>query len=61
MTGGTGLGLAIARWAVELHGGSIGVADSATGCTMRVVLPAARATSTARLIRRARPGVDDDA
>ena len=26
--GGTGLGLAIARWAVELHGGSIDVMDA---------------------------------
>ena len=71
VTGGTGLGLAIARWAVELHGGSIQVADSEAGCTMRVVLPsaavpprpgpAARATSAARLIRRTRQGVDDEA
>jgi len=71
VTGGTGLGLAIARWAVELHGGSIGVAGSGAGCTMRVVLPAAapvgragaaaRSASAARLIRRTRPGVDDEA
>ncbi len=38
-TGGTGLGLAIVRWAVELHGGTVEVADSPTGCTMRVRLP----------------------
>ncbi|MGF1662066.1 MAG: ATP-binding protein [Kineosporiaceae bacterium] len=38
-TGGTGLGLAIARWAVLLHGGRLAVADSATGCVMRVELP----------------------
>jgi signal transduction histidine kinase len=37
---GTGLGLAIARWAVNLHGGSIEVADVSPGCTMRVTLPA---------------------
>ncbi|MFC5910835.1 sensor histidine kinase [Streptacidiphilus monticola] len=37
--GGTGLGLAIARWAVELHGGTIGVADSAAGALIRVELP----------------------
>ncbi|MGP3980892.1 HAMP domain-containing sensor histidine kinase [Streptomyces sp. KR80] len=37
--GGTGLGLAIARWAVDLHGGSIGVAESARGCRIRVTLP----------------------
>jgi len=38
-TGGTGLGLAIVRWAVELHGGQIEVADTRTGCTMRITLP----------------------
>jgi signal transduction histidine kinase len=38
-SGGTGLGLAIARWAVTLHGGTIGVVDSADGCIMRVHLP----------------------
>lgn len=37
--GGTGLGLAIARWAVDLHGGRIGVAESARGCRIRVSLP----------------------
>ncbi len=51
--GGTGLGLAIARWVVNLHGGTIAVADSDSpgspagvtpperrrGCLMRVVLP----------------------
>lgn len=36
--GGTGLGLAIARWIVELHGGSIAVADP--GSRIRVTLPA---------------------
>lgn len=39
-TGGTGLGLSIVRWAVELHGGTIEVADTESGCTMRVTLPA---------------------
>lgn len=39
-TGGTGLGLSIVRWAVELHGGTVEVADTPTGCTMRVTLPA---------------------
>ena len=44
-SGGTGLGLAIARWAVELHGGTIDVIDhpgrGATdpSSTIRVVLP----------------------
>ncbi|MEV7614980.1 HAMP domain-containing sensor histidine kinase [Streptomyces sp. NPDC089799] len=37
--GGTGLGLAIARWAVELHGGHIGVAESSRGCRFLVTLP----------------------
>ncbi|MDR3084479.1 MAG: HAMP domain-containing histidine kinase [Streptomyces sp.] len=37
--GGTGLGLAIARWAVELHGGRIGVAESPRGCRIQVTLP----------------------
>ncbi|MFF4404365.1 sensor histidine kinase [Streptomyces sp. NPDC001262] len=37
--GGTGLGLAIARWAVDLHGGSIGVAESPRGCRIKVSLP----------------------
>ncbi|MGM7643747.1 HAMP domain-containing sensor histidine kinase [Nocardia sp. JW2] len=35
--GGTGLGLAIARWVVDLHGGTIAVADP--GSSIRVVLP----------------------
>ncbi|MFF3907393.1 ATP-binding protein [Streptomyces sp. NPDC001848] len=37
--GGTGLGLAIARWAVDLHGGRIGVAESPRGCRIQVILP----------------------
>ncbi|WAZ24087.1 ATP-binding protein [Streptomyces cinnabarinus] len=37
--GGTGLGLAIARWAVDLHGGRIGVAESVRGCRILVTLP----------------------
>lgn len=39
-SGGTGIGLAIVRWAVELHGGYVEVADSDAGATMRVTLPA---------------------
>jgi signal transduction histidine kinase len=39
-TGGTGLGLAIARWAVELHGGTIEVGDTPAGCRITVFLPA---------------------
>jgi signal transduction histidine kinase len=46
-TGGTGIGLAIVRWAVGLHGGTVEVADSATGCTMRLTLPARRGTPDA--------------
>ncbi|WP_149202624.1 HAMP domain-containing sensor histidine kinase [Actinotalea subterranea] len=41
-TGGTGLGLAIVRWAVQLHGGTVRVADSTSGCVMRVTLPVDR-------------------
>ncbi|MFF1763646.1 ATP-binding protein [Streptomyces sp. NPDC058249] len=37
--GGTGLGLAIARWAVDLHGGRIAVAESQRGCRIQVTLP----------------------
>jgi signal transduction histidine kinase len=37
--GGTGLGLAIARWAVDLHGGKIGVAESRRGCRIQLTLP----------------------
>jgi signal transduction histidine kinase len=37
--GGTGLGLAIARWAVDLHGGRIEVADGTRGCLIKVELP----------------------
>ncbi|MGW0827928.1 HAMP domain-containing sensor histidine kinase [Streptomyces sp. NPDC002845] len=39
--GGTGLGLAIARWAVDLHGGGIRVAESDRGCRIQVTLPGA--------------------
>lgn len=42
-TGGTGLGLAIVRWAVELHGGTVAVADSPSGARLRVTLPGGRA------------------
>ena len=51
-TGGTGLGLAIVRWAIGLHGGSIEVADSETGCTMRVTLPAATKRAPTLFSRR---------
>lgn len=38
-SGGTGIGLAIVRWAVDLHGGTVEVADTLAGATMRVALP----------------------
>ncbi|CCQ17210.1 Two component sensor histidine kinase [Rhodococcus sp. AW25M09] len=37
--GGTGLGLSIARWATELHGGTIEVLGSESGCHIRVAVP----------------------
>ena len=42
-SGGTGLGLSIAKWAVEAHGGSIGLDSTPNqGCTFRITLPSAR-------------------
>lgn len=38
-SGGSGLGLAIVREAVRAHGGSVAVADTATGATLLVRLP----------------------
>nr|WP_098456259.1 HAMP domain-containing sensor histidine kinase [Sanguibacter antarcticus] len=38
-SGGTGIGLAIVRWAVDLHGGTVEVADTPEGATMRITLP----------------------
>jgi signal transduction histidine kinase len=43
--GGTGLGLAIARWAVDLHGGRIRVAESPRGCRIQLTLPGKRTVS----------------
>lgn len=37
--GGTGLGLAIARWAVDLHDGTIEVLDTDAGCRIGIVIP----------------------
>ncbi len=51
-SGGTGIGLAIVRWAVDLHGGHVEVADTTRGATMRVTLPA---------VARPAPGVTTDA
>jgi signal transduction histidine kinase len=49
--GGTGLGLAIARWAVDLHGGRIGVAESPKGCRIQVVLPGMSAQGSQRPVQ----------
>lgn len=46
--GGTGLGLAIARWAVDLHGGRIRVAESPRGCRIQVTLPGVPVKRTRR-------------
>ncbi|PRC50225.1 two-component sensor histidine kinase, partial [Mycobacterium sp. ITM-2017-0098] len=46
--GGTGLGLAIARWAVELHGGTIEVMDIRHGCRIGVTIPAPNADQESR-------------
>jgi heavy metal sensor kinase len=41
--GGAGLGLSIARWAVEAHGGNIGLESAPKGgCVFRVILPLAQ-------------------
>jgi signal transduction histidine kinase len=43
-SGGAGLGLSIAKWAVEAHGGSIGLnSEPNRGCTFRISLPPASA------------------
>jgi heavy metal sensor kinase len=48
-SGGAGLGLSIAKWAVEAHGGSIGLTSESTqGCTFRISLPSASALSSSR-------------
>lgn len=47
--GGAGLGLSIARWAVEAHGGEIGVrSGEAQGSTFWIRLPGSRASNTIR-------------
>lgn len=38
-SGGTGLGLSIARWAAQLHGGSVRVVDDRRGANFEVRLP----------------------
>lgn len=45
-TGGAGLGLSIAKWAVELHGGSIVVEDAAEGAVFCIRLPLAPVRET---------------
>ena len=38
-SGGTGLGLSIARWAAQLHGGSVRVVDDTRGADFEITLP----------------------
>ena len=38
-TGGTGLGLSIARWAAQLHGGTVRVVDDPRGADFEITLP----------------------
>ena len=38
-SGGTGLGLSIARWAAQLHGGSVRVVDDTRGVNFEITLP----------------------
>ncbi|MCH4849963.1 sensor histidine kinase [Bifidobacterium pseudolongum] len=38
-SGGTGLGLSIARWAAQLHGGTVQVIDDPRGVNFEIVLP----------------------
>ncbi|MBW3095004.1 HAMP domain-containing histidine kinase [Bifidobacterium sp. 64T4] len=38
-SGGTGLGLSIARWAAQLHGGTVRVVDDSRGANFEIVLP----------------------
>jgi len=38
-SGGTGLGLSIARWAAQLHGGSVRVVDDSRGADFEITLP----------------------
>ncbi len=38
-SGGTGLGLPIARWAAQLHGGTVTVVDDPRGADFEIVLP----------------------
>ena len=38
-SGGTGIGLSIARWAAQLHGGTVRVVDDPRGADFEIVLP----------------------
>lgn len=38
-SGGTGLGLSIARWAAQLHGGTVKVVDDVRGADFEITLP----------------------
>ncbi|MFE7592075.1 sensor histidine kinase [Kitasatospora sp. NPDC057512] len=58
--GGTGLGLAIARWAVDLHGGRIAVAESPRGCRIEVRLPGRRQGDGRDICHRSDTAVYED-
>ncbi|MEU3574438.1 HAMP domain-containing sensor histidine kinase [Kitasatospora sp. NPDC036755] len=58
--GGTGLGLAIARWAVDLHGGRIAVAESPRGCRIEVRLPGQRHGEGRDICHRSDTGAYED-
>ncbi|RFT31303.1 HAMP domain-containing histidine kinase, partial [Gardnerella vaginalis] len=38
-SGGTGLGLSIARWAAQLHNGTVKVVDDKRGANFEITLP----------------------
>lgn len=60
-SGGTGIGLAIVRWAVDLHGGTVEVADTRDGATMRVTLPQTPPGADAEPDAEPDAGAPDDA
>ncbi|MBW3091385.1 HAMP domain-containing histidine kinase [Bifidobacterium sp. 82T10] len=47
-SGGTGLGLSIARWAAQLHGGTVRVVDDKRGADFEIRLPKRHETKPAR-------------
>jgi signal transduction histidine kinase len=48
--GGTGLGLAIARWAAELHSGTVEVVEAGQGCRIRVAIPLVQHVTNEELV-----------